>query len=109
MTDIKELDALAQAISDAETRAGRTITEDEALAVARAFTAIGWTSSFSMKWAKTEIALARAAYAAGRESVHKPEWNDAIEAAAVVVERWNSEAAMAAPGIRALKRGGGDE
>ena len=43
------------------------------------------------------------------EQVADRPWNEAIEAAAVVVERWNSEAAMAAPGIRALKRGDGNE
>jgi hypothetical protein len=72
MTDIAKLDALVQAIADAETRAGRPITKDEALAVARAFdgrcdATIGFVArhigSFS-----ADIRFARAAYAAGRAS-----------------------------------------
>ena len=59
MSNTTELDELCQAIADAETRAGRPISEDEA----RALAAIGWR-------AVTEITLARAAYAAGRASMN---------------------------------------
>jgi hypothetical protein len=77
MTTTSELDALAQAIADAETRAGRAITEDEALAVARAMRLIGagWigdgTQGGSVKYALTPahlIEATRAAYAAGKAS-----------------------------------------
>jgi len=92
-TDIKELDALAQAISDAETREGRDITEDETLVIARSLSAV-WTPKFlisvSMEPFLDDIAIARAAYAAGRaplveriaeleaEVAQKSKWVDAI-------------------------------
>jgi hypothetical protein len=62
-----------------------------------------FTEAEARTWVEARVMEAMGA------TVHKPEWNDAIEAAAVRVQRWNSEAAMAAPAIRALKRGGGDE
>jgi hypothetical protein len=72
MTDTTELDALAQAIADAETRAGREISEDEALAVARAIHPFSGYNSRGViglvPWIVSHVTIARAAYAAGRGS-----------------------------------------
>jgi hypothetical protein len=73
MTDTTELYALCQAISDAETRAGREITEDEALAVARIFYGSqprAWTEApTALVVGGSHLSIARAAYAAGRASM----------------------------------------
>ncbi len=73
-TDIQAIDALVQAISDAETRAGRDITEDEALAVARIMRDHRWLAMdvrFGNVSLRDESSVARAAYAAGRASAEK--------------------------------------
>ena len=67
MTNAAELDALAQAIADAEMREGRPITEDDSLAVARILIAGGIPqdgirqSPRKIVFWSTEIAIARAA------------------------------------------------
>jgi len=83
MTDVREIDALAQAIADAETRAARSIKEDEALTVAKALRLANklddlWKGRDMSQQENLageftrDIILARAAYAVGRASLLDP-------------------------------------